>query len=146
MKQQISLTCENTLNIHCICHRLALGSSDAGDEFKLVKGFELTMLQLWRFFKNSPKRLKVYIKVAMQMKEFDDLPKNDQKRLVKRVKKACRTRWSGLQASMDTVCCVFTGLLQILRVLNDVATSGGASVKGLLNKMNSQDFYQCLTC
>lgn len=40
------------------------------------------MLQLWSFFKNSPKRLKLYIKFAMQMKEVEDLPKNDKKRPV----------------------------------------------------------------
>ena len=70
----------------------------------------------------------------MQMKEFDD-----QKRLVKRVKKACQTRWLSLQASVDTVYFEFTGLLQTLRVLNNGNTEG-ASAKGLLNKMNIQDF------
>ena len=74
---------EQCENIHCICHRLALVCSDTRDELKFVKDFELTMFQLWSFFKNSPKHLKIYIKVAMLMKMFDDLPKNDQKRLVK---------------------------------------------------------------
>ena len=61
------------------------------------------MLQLWSFFKNSPKCLKLYIKFAMQMKEFEDLPKNDKKKTGDRVKEACRTRWLILQASVDTV-------------------------------------------
>lgn len=64
---------------------------NTGDKLKFMKDFELTVLQLWSFFKNSIKRLKVYIKVTMQIEAFNDLPKNDQKRLVKRIKKACWT-------------------------------------------------------
>ena len=43
------------INVHCICHRLALTCSDTGDELQFVKDFELTMTQLWKFFKDSPK-------------------------------------------------------------------------------------------
>ena len=121
-----------------------MACSDTGDELKFAKDFELTMLQLWSFFKNSPKCLKVYIKVAMQMKMFDYLPKNDQKRLVKIVKKTCWKWWLSLQTSVDTVYCEFPGLLQSLRVLNNEATTGGASAKGLLNKMNCQEFLSVL--
>ena len=47
------------INIHCICHRLALACGDTGDEYKFVNSFEETMYdQLWAFFKNSSKRLK----------------------------------------------------------------------------------------
>ena len=80
----------------------------------------------------------------MQMKVFDDLPKINQKRLLKRIKKACGIRWLSLQASVDTAYCEFTGLLQTLRVLNNEATPRGAFAKGLLNKMNSQDFLSLL--
>ena len=59
---------------------------NTGEKLKFVKDFELTVLQLWSFFKNSIKLLKVYIKVTMQIEAFNDLPQNDQKRLVKRVK------------------------------------------------------------
>ena len=41
---------------------------------------------------------------------------------------------------MDTVYCKFIGLLQTLRILNNETTPGGASAKGLLNKLNNQDF------
>ena len=43
----------------------------------------------------------------MQMKVFGHFPKNDQKRLVKRVKKVCRTKWLSLQVSVDTAYCKF---------------------------------------
>ena len=80
----------------------------------------------------------------MQMEVFDDLPKSNQQRLVKRVKKACQRRWLSSQASVDTIYCEFTRLLQTLRVLNDETTPVRASAKGLLNKMNSQDFLSVL--
>ena len=56
--------CKTLLSIHCICHWLALACSDTGDELSFVNDFKTTMMQLWKFFKNSSKRLKVYIKVA----------------------------------------------------------------------------------
>lgn len=57
--------CKTMLSVHCICHRLALACSDTGVELSFVKDFEITMMQLWKFFKNSPKRLKVYIRVTL---------------------------------------------------------------------------------
>ena len=41
---------------------------------------------------------------------------------------------------MDTVYCEFIGLLYTLRVLNNERTPAGVSGKGLLNKLNNQDF------
>ena len=41
---------------------------------------------------------------------------------------------------MDTIYCEFVGLLQTLRLLNNETTPGGVSAKGLLNKLNNQDF------
>ena len=54
-KFRLDEQCENILNIHCICHWLALACSDTQEKLKFVKDFELTMLQLWTFFKNTPK-------------------------------------------------------------------------------------------
>ena len=53
--------CKTMINVHCICHRLALACSDTRGELQIVKDFELTMTQLWKFFKDSPKRIKLYI-------------------------------------------------------------------------------------
>ena len=43
------------LNVHCVCYRLALACSDTGDKLKFIEDFELTMIQLWKLLKNSPK-------------------------------------------------------------------------------------------
>ena len=59
-------------NIHSICHRLALGFVDT-DDYKFIRNAEEILIELWRFFKNSPKRLHIYMKVTFSAKEFDSL-------------------------------------------------------------------------
>ena len=44
-------------NIHCICHRLALACADTGGDYKFIRNAEEILIERWRFFKNSPKRL-----------------------------------------------------------------------------------------
>ena len=57
---------KTTINIHCICHRLALACADTGDALKFIQESEKTMLDLWTFFKNSPKQLKTYMKTTLE--------------------------------------------------------------------------------
>ena len=47
------------INIHCMCHRLALACADTGADYK--------------FYKNSSKRLKIYARIALKRKEFDTM-------------------------------------------------------------------------
>ena len=44
------------LNVHCICYRLALACGDANDHVQYIQSVENNLLQLWSFFKNSPKK------------------------------------------------------------------------------------------
>ena len=99
------------LRVHCICHRLALPCSDTGDELSYIQEFEKTLLQLGKCFKNPPKRLKIYIKTALSMHDFDTLPVKRKKNIVKRVKKACRTRWLSLHVSVDAIYEEYVGLI-----------------------------------
>ena len=59
------------------------------------------LIELWRFFKNSPKRLYIYTKVTLSAKEFDSLTEKEKKNYVKLLKKICRTRWLSLHACVD---------------------------------------------
>ena len=102
------------------------------------------MIQLWSFFKNSSKHLQIHIKTAMKLKHFEGLPQSEQTMVVKRVKKACRTRWLSLHASVDSVYSEFNGILHSLRIMQDERTAGGASAKGLLQKMDSSSFLAVL--
>ena len=79
-------------NIHCICHRLARACADTGDDYKLIRNAEKILIELWRFFKNSLKRLHIYMKVTLSDKEFDSLTEKKKKNYIKLLKKTCRTR------------------------------------------------------
>ena len=72
------------------------------------------MLDLWTFFRNSPKQLKTYIKTTLEAKKFDQMSKRQKKKLVCKVKKAVRTRWPSLQASVDLVYQEYVGLTHTL--------------------------------
>ena len=102
------------INIHCICHCLALACAKTGDAFKFIQEFEKTMLDLWTFFKNSPKRLKTYIKTKLEGRNFDQMSKRQKEKLVRKVKKIVRTKWLSLQASVDSVYLEYVGLTHTL--------------------------------
>ena len=117
--------CQTMLSVHCICHRLALACNDTGDELSYIQEFEKTLLQLWKFLKNSPKRLKIYIKTALSMRDFDTLPAKRKKNIVKRVKKACRTSWLYLNASFNAIYKEYVGLIHYLHSIQEQDKSLG---------------------
>ena len=133
--------CQTMLSVHCICQRLALACSDTVDELSYVQEFEKTLLQLWKVFKNSPKRLKIYIKTALRLRDFNTLQAKRKKNIVKRVKKVCHTRWLSLYAFVDAVYEEYVGLIHCLRSIQQQDKSpGGPMASGLLKKMDSVEF------
>ena len=120
------------VNIHCVCHRLTLSCADTGDAFKFIQEFEKTMLDLWTFLKNSPKRLKTYIKTTLEARNFDQMSKRQKKKFVRKVKKAVRTRWISLQASVDSVYQEYVGLTHTLQSIKGPRSD--AVAKRLLKK------------
>ncbi|CAB4007153.1 zinc finger 862-like, partial [Paramuricea clavata] len=131
--------CKTMINIHCVCHRLALACADTDDELKFIQDFEKTALELWSFFKKSPKRLKIYIKVTLGVRNFDAMSKRQKKKLVRKVKKAVRTRWLSLNASVDSISQEYVGLVHALRSMQEDRNSG-STAKGLLKKIDSVQF------
>lgn len=127
------------INIHCICHRLALACNDTGDEYKFIQNVENYLIELWKFFKNSSKRLRIYITVALKSKNFGEMPIKKQKQVVKRMKKACRTRWLSLHAGVDAAWEEFEGLVEALRELGKDSKTGSTAI-GLLQKINNYEF------
>ena len=124
-------SCKIMINIHCIC-RLALACAGTSDALECIQEFEKTMLELWTFFKNSPKRLKTYIKTTLEARNFDQMSKRQKKQLVRKVKKAVKTRWLSLQASVDSVYQEYVGQTHTLQSIKD--PQSGPVVKGLLKK------------
>ena len=121
------------ISVHCICHPLALACADTGDDYKFINSFEENLIKLWKFFKNSSKRLKIYVRIALKCKEFDTMSNKRQKNIVKRVKKACRTRWLSLHAGVDVVYNEYEGIVRTLQDIQ-IDRSSGSLATGLLKK------------
>ena len=68
--------------------------------------------------------MKIYIKTALSMRDFDTLPAKRKKNIVKRVKKACRTRWLSLHAFVDAIYEEYVGLIHCLRSIQEQDISG----------------------
>ena len=128
------------INIHCICHRLALACADTGDEFKFMRNFEENLIEIWKFFKNSSKRLKMYVKTTLKCKQFDSLSNKRKKNIVKKVKKACRTRWLSLHAGVDATYEEYEGLVRSLEKIRDTDKASGSLAVGLLKKIRNYEF------
>ena len=88
------------LNIHRVCHRLALACTDSCDQLKLIKEVDV-LRQLWYYFHNSPKKTACFLKCQMQLKKVTLNHTDETKKLLaKRLKKACQTRWLSFNASV----------------------------------------------
>ena len=97
------------LNVHCICHRLALACGDANDQISYIKTVEKVLIQLWSFFHNSGKRTAAYTKAVIATAELQ-ISHSAKKRVVKHVKKATRTRWLSTESTVDGIFCNFVRL------------------------------------
>ena len=128
------------INIHCICHRLALACADTGDEFKFIRNFEENLIEIGKFFKNSSKRLKIYVKTTLKCKQFDSLSNKRKKNIVKEVKKACRTRWLSLHAGIDATYEEYEGLVRSLEKIRDTDKASGSLAVGLLKKIRNYEY------
>ena len=87
------------------------------------------------------KQLKIYIRITLKCKEFDTMSNKQRKKIVKRVKKACRTCWLSLHAGVDTVFNKYEGIVKTLQeIQSDCSSRSLANV--LLKKMKVRDFIE----
>ena len=126
-------------SIHCICHRLALACADTGDRYQFIRNAEEISIELGRFFKNSPKRLHIYMKVTLSTKEFDSLTEKKKKNYVKLLKKTCRTRWFTLHAGVDATFGEYKGLIYTLEEMQNDKVSG-STASGPQKKISHYEF------
>ena len=118
--------CKLLLNVHCICHRLALACGEANDHVQYTQSVEKFLPQVWSFFKNSPKKSTSYAKAAVAAKSIT-VSHAGKKVIAKKFKKACRPRWLSTERAIDGVFQDFVPLTQTLRVYteeNDCTASG----------------------
>ena len=123
------------INIHCVCHKLALSCTDTNESLKYIKEVETWLKQLWYFFENSPKRMAKYLKTQIALKKVN-LSKSTTKTVASKLKKACRTRWLSLEASVKAVFQDYEAVLQTL----DYFENSDATASGLLKKMKTIKF------
>ena len=81
--------CPTLLNIHCVCHRLALACTYSVADIAQVGRVETNLRQLWKFFDNSPKRLSVCTKIQEKQKKVH-LSTDGRKKVTKHLQKACK--------------------------------------------------------
>lgn len=124
------------INVHCVCHKLALACASSNDSLTYIKTIETILRQLWQLFENSPKKMAVYLKTQTELKEIN-LGEKASKIVSKRLRKACRTRWLSLEASVKAVHGDYEAILQTLSILDK---SGDAAATGLLKRMKSIKF------
>ncbi|VDI37058.1 Hypothetical predicted protein [Mytilus galloprovincialis] len=117
------------INIHCVCHKLALSCADSNESISFIKNMEIILRQLWQLFENSPKKMAIYLKTQKELKNIT-MGDKAQKVVSKRLKKACRTRWLSLESSVKAV---FSEYEVILHTLSKLEKDDAAAC-GLLKK------------
>jgi DNA polymerase III epsilon subunit-like protein len=134
------------INIHCICHRLALACTDTLGDLAYVKEVQDTLRQLWQFFENSNKRTAVYAQVQTRLKlalnegeEHPALGAKVQKVVTKKLKKACSTRWLSFDSAVKALFDDYIAVSSTLRALSKEAIA-----VGLLHKIDNTRFLYAL--
>lgn len=123
------------LNVHCICHRLALACTDSNTELKYIESVETILRQLWHFFDNSPKKMAAYLKIQARLKSIHFEGKAA-RRISKRLKKAVSTRWLSFEAAVTAVFDDYEAVLQTLAHFKE----SDAVAAGLFGKMKNLKF------
>ena len=63
------------VNVHCVCHKLALACVDSVSSLNFIKNVETMLRQLWQWFENSPKRMAALLSVQVNVKASKNLSK-----------------------------------------------------------------------
>ena len=57
--------------------------------------------------------MKIYIKMATAWKNYDNLSKQEKKRVVRTIKKVVHTRWLSLDTGIDTLIKEYMGMMKL---------------------------------
>ena len=103
------------ISFHCICHKLALANSDADHSLKPVKN---TVTTAWKFFENSLKRTAIFIHMQKELRQLE-LSEMNTKKLSRKIRKACRTRWLSISQSVESVLHNYLPMVNTFKALQD---------------------------
>ena len=92
------------INVHCVCHRLALVCVDMYKELTYLLTVERQLNQVWKFYDYSPKKTAKLVMVQMEHRNLLATEQMAQaKKRVKKAKKATATRWLSHKASVEAM-------------------------------------------
>ena len=115
------------INIHCICHRLALAASQAAAEVDYLKKVKEVMVSLFYFYSNSAVR-------AAGLEQIQELLGDPQLK----VKEAKDVRWLSHQKAVATIVRTFPSLIASLQ--SEANNRGNPTALGLFTLMTKFDF------
>ena len=108
------------INIHCVCHKLALACSHSHSEIQCIKQIQETLFGLWKYLENSPKRMVICFKVQENFHSINiRLTAKCRRKLTKRFKKAVKSRWPSFDQAVSSMIDKFQVVFRTLRELDE---------------------------
>ena len=126
------------VNVHCICHRLALACGDSNNKVEYMHTIERLLVQLYKWLENSCVKTAAYLKMQLRLRDMQ-LPADESKRhkIGHKLQRACRTRWLSTDKAVLGVWQDYTA---ILLMLNAEEFRNDATAIGLLSQMKTVKF------
>ena len=125
------------VNIHCVCHRLALACVDTCKELTYLLTVERLLNQVWKFYDYSPKKTAKLVMVQMELLKLLPTEQMAQaKKRVKKAKKAAATRWLSHKASVESMKQEFVAHITVF----DFFKESDATACGLLTQTRNHKF------
>ena len=131
---------QSLISVHCVCHKLALACTDTLSDLFTIKQVQNTLNTLWRLLDNSNKKTSIFLKVQLHMNDITLTNKNSKRKVAKKLKKACQTRWLSFNSAVQSAWESFPAIIQFLLKLKD----DDPTCQGLLVQMNNVRFLSCL--
>ena len=137
------------INVHCICHRLALACGDSNNEIQYMLTIERLLVQLYKWLEKSCVKTAAYLKMQLRIQNMQ-LPAEESKRhkIGHKLQRACRTRWLSTDKAVQGV---WHDYVAILFTLSAEEFRNDATAIGLLSQMKTvkfigkSDFYEKFT-
>ena len=104
---------EQMISVHCVCHRLALASSQASSDVDYFKKFKNYLLSLYNFFHNSPVR-------SARLKQVQEVLSIPQLKIAR----AVDTRWLSHKSVISTLLKTLPAVLVYLYQQEDPTAIG----------------------
>ena len=126
------------VNVHCVCHRLALACGDSNNEVEYMLTIERLLVQLYKWLENSCKKTAAHFKMQLRLCDMQ-LPADDSKRhkIGHKLQLACRTWWLSTDKAVLGVWQDYTAILLMLSA--DEFRNDGTAI-GLLSQMKAVKF------